>query len=182
MNTNTKRLLALVNASVLSLAAQAADWRPDGVFVEGGLAPSRSYSATVGASWAWSWQGRFGNAQATGSTEAYLSRWHANGGTQRQALTQVGLLPLVRLRLDHGRSPWFMEGGVGVTMMDHLYRNDGKQFSTRFNFVDVFGIGRSMGADRRHEISLRLAHVSNANIKQPNPGENFLQLRYAVVF
>ena len=67
-------------------------------------------------------------------------------------------------------------------MMDNFYRNHGKEFSTRFNFVDVFGVGRSLGADRRRELSVRVAHISNAKLKQPNPGENFLQLRYAVKF
>ena len=35
------------------------------------------------------------------------------------------------------------------------------------------------GEQKLNEISLRFEHHSNAAIKQPNPGENFLQLRYA---
>jgi len=31
-------------------------------------------------------------------------------------------------------------------------------------------------------LSLRLFHVSNADGRQPNPGETFLQLRYAAMF
>lgn len=173
-----KQLAVLAFASLAPLAALAAGWAPDGVFAEAGFAPSRSRSVTAGALWQWDWQGHLGNAQATAATEAYLSRWHARDDT----VTQLGLVPLVRLRLDHGRSPWFMEGGIGVTLMDDLYRNHGKRFSTRFNFVDVFAVGRSLGPDRRHELSLRLSHISNADIKQPNPGENFLQLRYAALF
>jgi len=169
-------LAALVSAA--PFLAHAAGWAPDSLFVEGGLAPSRTHSVTAGAMWSWDWQGRFGNTQATVLTEVYVSRWSGRG----DAVTQAALVPLVRLRLDQGRSPWFMEGGIGVSVMDDLYRNHGKAFSTRFNFVDVFGVGRSLGADRRSEVSVRLAHVSNAGIKQPNPGEGFLQLRYAVQF
>lgn len=169
-------LAALVSAA--PLLAHAAGWSPHGMFLEGGAAPSRSHSVTAGAMWNWDWQGRFGNTQASVLTEVYVSRWSARG----EAVTQLGLVPLVRLRLDHGRSPWFMEGGIGVSVMDNLYRNHGKEFSTRFNFVDVFGLGRSLGADRGSEVSVRLAHISNAGIKKPNPGENFLQLRYAVMF
>jgi hypothetical protein len=66
--------------------------------------------------------------------------------------------------------------------MDRLYRTDHKEFSTRFNFYDTIGIGRSFGDHRQHEVSLRWAHVSNAGIKEPNPGENFIQLRYARQF
>jgi lipid A 3-O-deacylase len=173
-----KRLALLALASVAPLAAHAAGWKPDGVFAEAGFAPSRSHSITAGALWQWDWQGRIGNTLATGMTEAYVSRWSAHGNT----VTQAGLVPLVRLRPDHGRSPWFIEGGIGVSLMDDRYRNHGKQFSTRFNFVDVFAAGRSLGADRRQEISLRIAHISNADIKKPNPGENFLQLRYTALF
>jgi lipid A 3-O-deacylase len=43
-------------------------------------------------------------------------------------------------------------------------------------------VGRSFGADRRHELSLRVSHFSNCGIETPNPGENFLQLRYATKF
>ena len=171
-------LVLLAFASAAALPVQAAGWAPDGAFADVGFAPSRSHSITAGAQWTWGWQGRFGNAQATGLTEVFLSQWRANG----EAVTQAGLVPLVRLRLDQGRSPWFIEGGIGVSVMDSLYRNHGKQFSTRFNFVDVFGVGRSLGEDRRKEVSLRLAHISNADIKRPNPGENFLQLRYTARF
>jgi lipid A 3-O-deacylase len=171
------RIFLLAAAAVLSLGARAADWRPDGAFAEAGFAPSSSRSLTAGVQWDWDWQGRFGNTEVTGYTEAYVSRWSA-----RDTVTQIGVLPVVRLRLKHGQSPWFMEGGIGVTLTDHLYRNHGKQFSTRFNFVDVFGIGRSLDPQHRRDITVRLAHVSNANLKKPNPGENFLQLRYTARF
>lgn len=167
---------------LLPLAAGAMDLVPDGAFVEGGIAARGAYSGTVGVQWRWDWSRPFGNTAASGMTELYLSRWSARGLSEREQVTQLGLLPLVRLRLEKGRSPWFMEGGIGLTMMDRLYVNGSTQFSTRFNFVDVFGFGRSFGADRRQEVSLRFAHISNAQIKQPNPGENFVQLRYGVMF
>jgi lipid A 3-O-deacylase len=66
--------------------------------------------------------------------------------------------------------------------MDRLYNTPTKQFSTRFNFVDNIGVGRSFGAQRQRELDLRVVHMSNGSIKHPNPGENFLQLRYAVMF
>jgi hypothetical protein len=67
-------------------------------------------------------------------------------------------------------------------MTDKPYRTPAKEFGTRFNFVDTAGVGRSFGAQRKHELGLRLVHMSNAGIKEPNPGENFLQLRYAASF
>ena len=66
--------------------------------------------------------------------------------------------------------------------MDKIYRTPEKQFSTSGNFHDMLGIGRSFGANRDRELSLRYVHFSNADIKKPNPGTDFLQLRYAVKF
>jgi lipid A 3-O-deacylase len=177
-----KSLLIPALAAAFSVGACAADLRPAGAFVQGGLAEQRTYSVTAGVVWPWSWQRSFGAAQATGITEAFVSHWSGRGITGRQSFTQVGLLPLVRLRLDGGRSPWFVEGGIGISVMDRTFRTQDKEFSTAFNFVDVVGVGRSLGADRRREISLRISHISNANIKKPNPGEEFLQLRYAMMF
>ena len=57
-----------------------------------------------------------------------------------------------------------------------------KRFTTTFNFVDVIGVGRSFGPSRTQELGLRLQHVSNAGIRVPNPGQNFVQLRYAASF
>jgi lipid A 3-O-deacylase len=118
----------------------------------------------------------------SGMTEAYLSEWSARGVGERRAFTQLAVLPLVRLRFRGGASPWFVEGGIGISAMSPIYRTGTKEFSTSFNFVDTVGIGRSLDAQHRHELSLRVQHVSNADIKTPNPGENFLQLRYAVAF
>jgi len=111
--------------------------------------------------------------------EAFASVWSSRVAQERMTFTQVGILPLLRYRFDQGRSDWFAEAGIGLTYMDRLYRRDTKQFSTQFNFIDVVGVGFNFGEQRRNELGLRLAHISNAGIKQPNPGENFVQLRYA---
>jgi len=136
---------AVAAALAAPIAAHAAGWVPDGVFAEAGFAPSRSRSVTAGAFWQWDWHGTIGNTHATIATEGFLSRWRARDDT----VTQAALVPLLRLRLDAGRSPWFMEGGIGVSLMDDLYRNHGKRFSTRFNFVDVFAVARTVDANPR---------------------------------
>jgi lipid A 3-O-deacylase len=182
MPMNIKPLLIAAAAATVSFGASALDLRPEGAFVQGGLAEHRAYSVTAGVLWPWSWRRDFGRTQLTGLTEAYVSHWSARGETQRQSFTQIGLLPLVRMRLNGGLSPWFFEGGIGVSVMDRKYRSGSREFSTAFNFVDVVGVGRNFGAGDRHELGLRINHVSNAGIKKPNPGETFLQLRYAVRF
>ena len=97
-------------------------------------------------------------------------------------VTQLGLTPVLRYRFDGGDSPWFAEAGIGVNVLAPVYRDGDRQFSTAFNFGDHLALGRSFGAGGRQELSLRLQHFSNAGIKHPNPGINFVQLRYSVAF
>ena len=83
---------------------------------------------------------------------------------------------------DQGRSAFFVEAGIGATLADKRYQTPEREFSTRFNFASHLGAGLRLGARRQHEVMLRVQHVSNAGIKHPNPGNNFVQLRYALHF
>ena len=92
----------------------------------------------------------------------------------------VGINPTLRWRGSNGQSPWFAETGVGLSWaLNRRYVTDEKEFPTRYNFATHIGVGYLFGNQGQHELVLRLEHHSNAGIKKPNPGENFLQLRYA---
>lgn len=73
---------------------------------------------------------------------------------------------------------WYLSGGIGVTLANRTFRNHGRRFSTLFNFATHLGAGMWLDAARTHALELRIQHVSNASIKKPNPGEDFVQLRY----
>ena len=88
----------------------------------------------------------------------------------------------LRWRAAQGASPWFVEAGTGLVWHSRHYASDDKYFSTRYNFASHLGVGRNFGPQGRHALAVRLQHISNAGIKKPNPGDNFLQLRYAVAF
>jgi lipid A 3-O-deacylase len=103
-------------------------------------------------------------------------------GGGHQALTQVVLLPTLRMQLSRGASPWYLEVGVGASWLDRRFVTPDREFSTQWNFYDVLGMGRSFGPAARHELGLRWVHVSNGGIKKPNPGQDFLQLRYVARF
>lgn len=169
-------------AGALAASGAAADLMPQGMFVQAGAGEDSTRALSVGAVWAWSWQRQVAGGRLEGITEAYVSRWSAKDGTGRAGFTHVGVVPLLRYRFDQGRSPWFAEGGIGLTYMDRLYRAGDKQFSTRYNFADVLGAGRNFGAGQRQELSLRLTHFSNGGLKHPNPGLNLVRLRYGVMF
>ena len=38
------------------------------------------------------------------------------------------------------------------------------------------------GDEHQHELGIRWVHVSNGGLKEPNPGQDFLQLRYVSRF
>lgn len=180
INIRSLALAAAFCAGVFPAAAEG--WRPSGYVVQGGLFDARVWNASVGLTWPWAWKSSLMGTEVGGVTEAYIAHWDAPSASGRRGFTQVGLLPMFRFRPEQGRSPWFAEAGIGVSAMDQHFVTPDKQFTTSFNFVDVVGVGRSFGVARGQEIGLRLQHVSNAGIRVPNPGQNFLQLRYASAF
>lgn len=178
----TPRVAALLVTLCIATAAAATDlnfFTPDAAFAQIGAADT-TYGATAGLNWDWGRELSLGTARITGYWEASVSQWSYPAADVRRTagLLQLGLIPVFRWRPNAGTSPWFGEAGIGATLTTVAYQTDRKRFSTRFNFGDHLAVGRSFGAARAHELSLRLEHFSNAGIRQPNPGENFVQLRY----
>jgi len=170
--------LAAVAGMLFSTGAQAMDWRPDAVEVLGG--PARNGTAQVGTGLVWDWDlHKQRHALVTGQTELVASYWHADAvGGGKQGLWHVALVPVLRMNLDHGRSPWVLELGIGVSWLSRPYVTPEKTFSSAWNFYDVIGAAYRFGHDDDQEIGARFTHVSNAGLKLPNPGEDFLLLRY----
>jgi len=157
-------------------------WGPSSMFVQVGRTDETD-ALSAGLSWDWNERWMLGPGLLTAYVETWISNWRYDvGGGNRRNLTQVGLTPALRWRLDDGASPWFFDAGVGLTFSSVIYQTEGKAFSTRFNFGTHLGVGRNFGARREHELMLRVEHFSNAGIKEPNPGANFVQLRYAYRF
>jgi lipid A 3-O-deacylase len=172
-------LLAAALAAAPFVARAQQGLNPTTLYAQFGLAEHGTTSATVGAAWPWSWKTQWMGTEVTGQTEGYASWWRADAvGGGNQSYLQLGLLPVFRFRFDQGRSDWFLEAGIGLSWTHKTYVTPDKQFSTAFNFHDMVGFGYNWGAQREHELGLRLVHYSNAGIKKPNPGIEFLQLRY----
>ena len=176
----------VLGAALLAIAGRAgaqASFAPTSVFVQAGTTGNtRSLTAGVTRDWARQW--RLGGGRVTGYWEASVSEWSYLAVEARRTawLGQVGLVPVFRYRPNGGASPWYFEAGVGLTLTTSLYETDRKRFSTSFNFGDHLAVGRNFGQRSEHELSLRLQHFSNGGIKHPNPGEDFIQLRYAYRF
>ena len=186
MTTKTNhlaRILAPVAAAAFLGHAWAVDLAPDAYVVHGGAGTNSANMVGAGVVWDWNWELLRRKAEITAHTELLVNHWRADAfGGGSQGFTQLVLLPTARFRLSQGRSPWFFEFGIGISLLDQKYRTPQRTFSTRWNFYDTIGIGHSFGPHHAHELGLRWVHVSNADIKKPNPGQDFLQLRYAARF
>jgi lipid A 3-O-deacylase len=181
-NTFFRTLAALLFTAWMGSAA-AMDLRPDGVSVQGSLGTQDTWMGGAAVVWDWEWELLRRKAEISGQTEVFVNHWRADAlGGGRDSYTQFGILPTLRINLSQGRSPWFFEVGIGATWMDRRFDTAERSFSTRFNFYDVLGGGYVFGDHRQHELGLRLVHISNAGIKKPNPGQDFLQLRYLARF
>lgn len=167
---------AAVNARELDLGALT----PSTLFVQAGVAEEHTQAYIVGASWDWPWRKQYSSVLVSGYFDAAFGRWMTKeGGVSGSAwATQIGLTPVLRFQTMR-TGDWFAEIGVGANFILPIYRSRDKRFSTEFNFGDHLAIGRQFGAQRQHELALRIEHFSNGGIDHPNPGENFVQLRYA---
>jgi len=175
---------ALFHAAAAAPTEQRSAWFPDKMFVQAGAA-DEAHTLVVGGTWQWPWMREFAFGNASGYFEASFGRWnsHIDDSVHSSAwVTQVGLTPVLRWYLVGSNPRLFAEVGIGLNLLLPIYRSGDRQFSTVFNFGDHVALGMQFGEGGGQEVSLRLQHFSNAGIKQPNPGENFVQLRYAAHF
>jgi lipid A 3-O-deacylase len=109
--------------------------------------------------------------------EASLGQATAPGGEPHHEIWHAGLSPAFRYWVTAHTAVEYVVGGhvsSGVHIGD-------KTISTAFQF------GNSIGVVHRLESSswglgLRLTHYSNADIKRPNPGQNYVQFRATYAF
>ena len=123
------------------------------------------------------WQGELAAHPLDVSLEYSLGMVRAASGQSNRDLLHVGVTPFARW--------WFasntgVELGVGANVFSGTHLGD-KNISTTFQF------GSSVGLFHRLQgtpwlLGLRLTHYSNADIKQPNPGQDYVQLRASYFF
>lgn len=75
-------------------------------------------------------------------------------------------------RADFART--YVEGGIGLFLLSHTINNDVTHMSTSFEFGSHVGAGLRIGERGETRLGIALQHLSNAGIKEPNSGVNFL--------
>lgn len=83
-------------------------------------------------------------------------------------------------RADFSRT--YIEGGIGVYLLSHTINNDTTHMSTSFEFGSHIGAGLRLGERRETRVGIAVQHLSNAGIKEPNGGVNFVLLNASFLF
>ena len=105
--------------------------------------------------WSFYWDNSFGE-------------WQSESGS----VSDLGITPTFRYG-SPGHGP-YLDGAIGVHWLSDTKIAPLVELSTRFQFGDHLGVGWRF---KNYDLSLRLQHLSNAGIDNPNPGVNFLLLR-----
>ena len=88
---------------------------------------------------------------------------------------EVGYTPMFRLQrpISDGSAAFFVEAGIGARLLSHVHTAPDRSLSTAFQFSSELGAGLQFGREGRATVGLRYQHISNAGIKEPNPGMDF---------
>jgi len=71
----------------------------------------------------------------------------------------------------------FLEAGLGAHLLSNVRFSD-LYLSTSLQFGSHIGAGIYFGRDRKFSLVYRFQHLSNASVKQPNPGIEFHLLQF----
>ena len=102
--------------------------------------------------------------------ELSIAQWD----TQPGSVNELALTPVFRYARA-GRGP-YVEGAIGLHFLSTTSVHRDAPFSTHFQFGDHVGVGYRFA---KYDLGMRLQHLSNAGLRNPNPGINFLLIRIA---
>ncbi|WP_283148153.1 acyloxyacyl hydrolase [Silvimonas soli] len=95
----------------------------------------------------------------------------------------VDVVPMFRYQFNVGAN-WckpFVELGVGVAYLSEHKVTDDHDLTSHAQFSDRIGAGCGFDAGRQ-EVGINFHHFSNGGLDRPNPGIDFLLMRYAYHF
>jgi lipid A 3-O-deacylase len=120
----------------------------------------------------WSYQGD--NWKAKLYPEAEYNHFHYSGSRHgtRDDLDQIGGIAMMRFEYGSGTVKPFAEIGLGGALFDHTQLGD-KNISTSFQFSEHLTLG--VDVSNAWWVGAQYSHYSNAGIKEPNPGLDYVQ-------
>ncbi|MEX5745428.1 acyloxyacyl hydrolase [Massilia sp. X63] len=185
-----KKLAGIVAALAAAACAPAAlaqttsalgGWA-DSASLEVGTNPEqRMLRLAVQKDWEQRWFARNGY-HLSGYWETNLALWrlraYENVPGRKKNIAVVGFTPVLRYQSD-SKLGLYGEAGIGVNLFSTLYKNGDKELSTAFQFGDHIGVGYTTA---KWDFGLRYQHYSNASIKSPNGGANWIIAKAAYRF
>jgi hypothetical protein len=180
-------IVAACAAALLTPAACAADGP-----VLGGLVDSASFEfgtnpeqrmvrLAVQNDWERRWFAGNGY-HLSGYWETNLALWRLNAYQnvpgRKKNIAVVGFTPVFRYQSD-SKQGLYGEIGIGVNLFSKLYKNEDKELATAFQFGDHLAVGYTTG---KWDFGLKYQHYSNASIKRPNAGANWIIAKAAYRF
>lgn len=103
-------------------------------------------------------------------------RGRNEGGSQ---VLDLSATPFMRYEM--GRPlhiPVYFETGIGAHILSHTRVDDQRQFSTAYQFGEFIGFAVRYGDHNESQAGIRLQHVSNGHIKEPNDGLTYAMLYF----
>ena len=169
------RALVFCALTVGAAAAHADDF---GVQISGGVADHDVKKADLGFVWdpglTW-WE--IGGYHFTVVGEAHVAYWDIReSDAAHPDIWEFGLTPVFRFIKSSGWFRPYIEGGVGVRLLDHVRETEDRTFSSSFQFADMLGVGAQFGGHQQYQAGFRFQHLSNGGLEHPNPGINFSEI------
>jgi len=131
----------------------------------------------IGAQWVWPqrwFQGE--HSHLGGLWDLGAGQWRREAAAdQRDRIGEISLTPVFRWQANDQRGA-YLEGGIGVHLLSATSLGN-KRYSTAFQFGEHLGFGYRFGTRGAFDLGYRYQHISNADIKTPNSGADFHQLR-----
>jgi len=154
----------------------------DSMSIEYGTGPQqRMARLAVQSDWDKQWFASNGR-HLSGYWEANLGLWRLNAYDnvrgRNKNIGTIGLTPVFRYQNDN-KLGLYAEIGIGINLFSSLYKNEDKVLSTAFQFGDHLGVGYTTA---KWDFGLKYQHYSNASIKSPNAGANWLIAKAAYRF
>jgi hypothetical protein len=182
---NKKMLAAGVALALLQNLAAAADGAFGADSVSGEFGTGNK-TKMVRAGLQWNWKDPWFKSNGThlgGYWDATLAYWQENAyqgiADNKSSLVDIGITPVWRFEND-SKKGLYGEAAVGAHLHSHIYNNNGRPFSTAFQFGDHIGVGYV--TQDGWDIALKAQHFSNGAIKHPNPGMNMAVLKIGHAF
>ena len=108
--------------------------------------------------------------------------WLDDHSHSRESAFAVSVSPVIFKEFTQlGGRPLYWEFGVGLALVDTKYFAD-RDISSHYHFEDRIGLIWPLDDARRHSLTFRYLHYSNAGLNMPNQGLDFIGLSYAYRF